>query len=520
VPPTSSSSSSTRPITLGDIKLQLAHFSQIVRRIVFGKSLGIQITDDTVVVGVVSRGLISPRVRDTLKATYSQSTVAQVIRELVDRAQALYGPAYSVVGGVPGERCFFEARPLADSLPEDHVERTRAIEALMPPVLGTGFALAQGTVAVVNECPVLLLWASPRTKLMRDLLTFSKVGVVVDRIEPTPLAALRHSFQFTPPPAGEAPQIRLLVGPQMGVGFLVQGRVCLAWRRIQAKKDAQWESSMMQAVRAFEETRRQLALGSISQILVQGLNDNEEDTARTRQLASSCGLLVSMVPGPPFDGEFIAAGLALGGFEDDEDPGIRVPNLAAQVQGAPDWFKIIRVGEIGILSCLIVLFALVLNFRLRDAKFRVSTVKATEAKWFKSENPAQLSKRREKEFSILSQQVSFLDTQGLFVHEVIEAVCKSLPAEARLLNLSFDMDDSLGSNGRRVNLRIEAPDELQMVTTLRSAPALRPYFSQWQLTSLKKEAGGNTPFNIVAKGSGPVVIPKEQVDPPKGGKKP
>jgi hypothetical protein len=166
----------------------------------------------------------------------------------------------------------------------------------------------------INEQNYILMAVTKKNAIDEVYSVFYKMGLSPVRLEAGPLSALRAAWHYYPPEQNKIPEIVVLIGPNMTLIALTLGTMTLAWQLIQVDQTHVPESIFPVVQSFITYAQKQFNFQGIHQVVIHGEIATDEDASK---LAEMTAMPCKAVQGKPYDGNFIAFGLALGSFDMD-----------------------------------------------------------------------------------------------------------------------------------------------------------------------------------------------------------
>jgi hypothetical protein len=329
------------------------------------------------------------------------------------------------------------------------------------------------------------------------------------RFEPAPWAVWRASSHYAPFKKGQALHLRFVLGETTALALLATTKQPVAWHALSWEQGSREES----LVQAFHLLRihavRRLRVEAFTQISLQGEPFAAECQA---SLGEALGVNTEIVPGPAYDGDFVAFGLALGSLQ----TGDATLNLARSLQPAPSILQLVPWGEASLLLSLFLCMFLVLKGHLSGMRKQlgVATQQAQEATWAHGRHPTQLK----QELDSLKREVEPLEhflTRELSFAQAMSALTKSLPPKVWIVTLTAEdlfweknSNKALGEHyilvtaGAPSEREGMAPPEInETVDAIEDDPLFQKILPRLKLADInwRKETGvGFTVFSLLA----------------------
>ena len=353
------------------------------------------------------------------------------------------------------------------------------------------------TALQLNEQNYILISVSKKAAVEEVYSVFDKMGLSPVRLEAGTLAALRAARHYYPATQNNIPEIVVLIGPAMTLVALTLGTTTLAWQLIQVEQGHVPESlfSVIQSVITYAQ--KQFGFAGVHQIVIHGEWATDEDAEKLSEMTS---MPCKSVQGKPYDGNFIAFGLALGSFNLDS----KLLNLARSEQKTIPLTMIFPYLEAMVTTAVVITSLLYLFTLTAKLEKSVHLQKALN-----SQNPkvaslsagdvADSNNNLKKQIVPLSE----LFTGKVPWCDLIESLSKMLSSNVHIVSMSGS--DAVWQNRKPPSLTMNLmarsdgtsnpESEIEkLLATLRSSPEFKKWFPKIVLSSVQIN---NTELNAI-----------------------
>lgn len=473
--------------------------SRVTRR----RALGIHVAGQTVSVVAVVLTPLGIRHQGSLQAPLDVECPWKTMKEVFEKAKREFGKINEIATNIGLSDVLLVTRPVAkDGLGEDYTQ-PEVLATILPPVLSPKSVVVEGVAARSRGDRLFLVAVCKRTVVFATMLIFGDAKVPVNRYEPVHWAALRQSFHVAAPgPTGDI-RARLLLGPHLALGYLLDGTTPLLCLTAHPDEET-LQDDLLRLVRALESHARMALDVTLTQGSVQG---GDPDAAVG--LSLRCGLAFEHLPGPALGSESLAFGLALGGV----DWGLPAPNMAAKLMAQPSLWTYVNVEETVLLLALICIMIGVLLVPTRDVRNRSTSLAALNAQtaWAVKHTNAALQKKQD-ELDKLNQENSRFLGDPVTWAEVLVRLPRLLARDTRLTAITVRNAgwSASGQAFRSLQLSVVGEDERQFAEAIRRDSYLGGVFPSVKLDGISRGPDDQErSYVVTAIGSGPITPPAE-----------
>ncbi len=425
------------------------------RELALKRGFGVYVENDRVYVSDVVYGLKGPVIQKSVSHSVTEKPLPAILKEtlLADRPQdAKPKPA----SGSPITKCIETVKEKIKNLPvifEAGVSDTDAFFSTFPmPQLPTrkttidhiigenpkaaflgGNDLFSDWVGMkIGERFFALVSAAKKTLIKKVLQEFYALDLNPVRVEPGPWAALRASWHYAKPLSRKDMEIRVIFGEDKALVAMTQGLLPMAWQVLPLDSVNILKTLTSPIKQMMIMSRWKLRTPGVKKIVLQGRQVPEETI---NQLSDQLNVIVQPIPGPCYDGNLTAFGLALAALRPDD----QAVNLAKPVQRPVHLSTIFPRMETAAALLAVCLVLTSLGSQASSLNRKVKSLKRqnAQASWAIGKKPSILEKVNEK---LLMQALPLQEyvTDNVPWASFFEGLSKLLPPNAQMVQVQAE----------------------------------------------------------------------------------
>ncbi len=367
-----------------------AGFKKALEKIALRQAVGVYVGDQEVTVSRVALSLAGPVELSSQTEPYDPDHLGSVLERMLKpmtSGRRWFRPAVSV--GLPTLRVFFATKPVQVT------DRDSAPQVLLHEVLrSSNVNVDEMEVDMIRAQPgrkPLALLVAARRKFLSGLLSaVGRCDVRPHRTEPAPFALVRLAASTYRGPRKAKTVVRIFLGATHGVAVLVAGEIPLSWRAFELPEGSETATICSTAKAIQIVARFRGDVGAPDAVLFHGRPDLTE-ALNSAPFTESLGVRSQAFPGPGYDPQSIALGLAIGCQQGEE-----AFDLSRALKPRASIWQVFPIGDVALQAALLVCVTLFLHSKHESVQqaFRMVRSESSKHKWMDKVGDEKLEKEK------------------------------------------------------------------------------------------------------------------------------
>lgn len=462
----------------------------LLAKIALRKVIGLSLGEHHVAVSVVASTPLGPVQIASSTEEFTPETLGDVIeKQLKPFLSRRRRPIVAV--GLPSSRLFSGTRPVATgaSTPEAILQKSLYSSNIVVDDMAVDLLRTE-----VNKASVTSVVACRKKYMANIIAILNRMNIRPLRTEPVPWAFVRASIQQHGAMRRSKMVLQVFLGENQGLAVVVANGIPITWRTFPITAGMEGFGILSASRTLLTQNRHYGIESALDYAVINGRQDIHE-RLQQEQFPSDIGTRVIWHPGPAFDGEAAAYGLALGCLT----PDATAFDLSRALKSRPSLWEIFPWWDFAFVSILVLAMGLVLgahSMQLNEA-YTMLHAQFTQHKSLTEGGAKDLEKLKKELTTKLDAVRGFLDSRVQW-SAYNRDISLRLPAEVTIDSLEGKAALSLtGRNdaARALLLRAKVPlaadgstprEIDSLINELRNDPVLGADFGSIQLANIRR----------------------------------